>query len=211
MLDDELQGAFKRRKATSANQRAGLSTSQFMIMTSDKIISDGSQPRFMLLNMRYVAKIALIVGMLALFGMALVYFFIAGKSGGSYGAISRSYSLSQQNLGPTMLIAGLFLVAFSGFVTWLFALYTSHYIAGPLYGFARHFETMIEQGTAAPMPLRKKDRLKQEEQQIKRSIARLQLHYSDMRSAAEAVLTQPGAQSAAAIAKLKELDRATRL
>lgn len=180
-------------------------------MVEEQAKEVGKQPRFLLLNMRFVAKVALIIGGLSLLGMVLVLIFITGKSGGSYSAISHSYSLSQQNLGPTMLIAGLFMVAFSGFVTWLFALYTSHYIAGPLLGFARNFEAQIKHGSATLIPVRKNDHLKREEQKIKRSLARLHLHYSDMRSATETALSQLGAQPGPAIAKVKELDREARL
>lgn len=179
-------------------------------MTNDKIKKGRNSSR-LLLNSHFFAKVALIVGVLCGLGIVLVLVFITGKTGGSYGAISRSFSMSQQNLGPTMLIAGLIMVAFAGFVTWIFALYTSHYIAGPLYGFSRNFQIMIESGVTAPIPMRKSDQLKQEEQNIKRSVARLQQHYDEMRSAAEMALSQLDEQPDAAIEKLKELDRAARL
>ena len=172
--------------------------------------TQGNEPRF-LLHLHLVAKIALIVGAVSCLGMLLVLTFITDKSGASYGAIIRSYSLSRQHLGPTMLIAGLFLVSFSGVITWLISLYASFYIAGPLYRFSRNLETFIAQGPTTPVPTREKDHLKQEEQQIKRSIAKLQQHYGEMRAAAEEALSQLDSQSAPAIAKLKELDREAHL
>lgn len=165
----------------------------------------------LLLNSHFFAKIALIVGALSCLGIVLVLVFVAGKTSGTYGSISRSFSLSQQNLGPAMLIAGLIMVAFAGLVTWIFALYTSHYIAGPLFGFARNFEIMVEHGVTAPAPMRKNDQLKQEEHHIRRSIGKLQDHYDEMRKATEAALSQLDANHDAAITKLKGLDRATRL
>ena len=166
----------------------------------------------LLLNSHFFAKVALVLAVLCGLGIALVIVFVTGKTGGSYSAINRSFSLSYQSLGPTMLVAGLFMVAFAGFVTWIFAAYTSHYVAGPLFGFARNFQSMIEHGVAARIPLRKNDQLKQEEEHIQRSVTKLQLHHDGMRNAAEAALAQlDGRQPATAISRLKELDRATRL
>ncbi|MDO8413617.1 MAG: hypothetical protein Q7S51_07510 [Gallionellaceae bacterium] len=181
-------------------------------MANSPITEARKRPRrFLLLNLRLVAKIALVVGILALVGMVLVFVLITGKSGDSYGAISRSYSLSQQNLAPTLLIAGLFMVALSGFITWLSVLYTSHHIAGPLHAFARNFEALIKHGAAIPVAIRSKDQLKQEEQNLQRSVAQLQQHYGEIRKAAETALAQLDTHPAAAISKLKELDRATQL
>lgn len=166
-----------------------------------------------LLRLRMVAKIALIVGGLACLGLVLALNFITDKSGVNYQTIIHSHSLSRQQLGPALLVAGLFLVSFSGVITWLISQYTSFRIAGPLFRFARNLEMFIEQGPVAPIPTRKEDHLKQEEQQIKRSIAKLQNHYGALRVATDTALSQLAAQQdpSAAIAQLKELDRAARL
>lgn len=182
-------------------------------MTTNSSIKEARKKprRFLLLNLRLVGKAALVVGILALLGVALVFILITGKSGESYGAISRSYSLSQQTLGPTLLVAGLFMVALSGFITWLSVLYTSHHIAGPLHAFARNFEALIKHGAATPVAIRSKDHLKEEEEHLQRSVARLQQHYGEIRQAAEAALAQLDDHPAASLAKLQELDRATQL
>lgn len=167
----------------------------------------------LLLRLRLVSRIALIVGGLACLSMVLVLTFITDKSGVNYDTIIRSFSLSRQHLGPALLVAGLFLVSISGVITFLLSLYTGFYIAGPLYRFARNLESFIEQGPVAPIPTRDKDKLKHEEQLIKRSIVKLQSHYGAMREATETALAQIDAQQnpAAAIAQLKKLDRAARL
>ncbi|MFZ2541325.1 MAG: hypothetical protein WAW75_06060 [Gallionella sp.] len=166
-----------------------------------------------LLRLRLVSKIALIVGGLACLSMVLVLTFITDDSGVNYETIIRSHSLSRQDLGPALLVVGLFLVAFSGVITFLISLYTGFYIAGPLFRFARNLEIFIAEGQVAPIPTREKDQLKQEEQQIKRSIAKLQNHYDALRAATDTALTQLAAQQnpSATIAYLKELERATRL
>ncbi len=174
--------------------------------------TSGGESHF-LLRMRLVAKITLIVSALSFLGTLLALIYITGDPGASYGTIIRSHSLSRQHLAPALLIVGLLLVLFSGVVIWRISHRTSLNIAGPLYRFARNLEAFIEHGLATPVPTRQKDSLKQEEQQIKRSISRLQAHYDAMRAATETALAQIDAQQnpAAAIEQLKGLDRATRL
>lgn len=178
-------------------------------MANDQI--QGPKHRFLLINRRFAAKIALIVGVVSCLGAALVLIFITGEPEGSYGAASRHYSQSLQHLTPTLLAAWLILMLFFGIVTWLISLYTSHYIAGPLYRFMRNMETFIEQGLVTPVPTRNADQLKQEEQQIRRSVAKLQQHYGEIRAVTEGALSQHGLQLADSISKLKELDREAHL
>lgn len=167
----------------------------------------------LLLRLHLVAKIALIVGGVSFLAMVLALSFVTDKSGVGYGTIIRSFSMSRQHLTMALLIEGLCLVSFAGVFTWLVSLYAGFYIAGPLYRFARNIEDFIEQGPVTPVPTRQKDKLKYEEQQILRSIAKLQSHFGAMREAAETALAQIDAQQnpAAAIAQLKKLDRAARL
>ncbi len=166
--------------------------------------------RLLLINRRFVVKIALIVGVVSCLGILLALIFITGGSNGEYGAASRHYSLNQRYLSPMLLAAWLVLALLFGVITWMISLYTSHCVAGPLYRFARNIETFIRQGPVTPVPTRRTDRLKHEEQQIKRSVARLQQHYGEMHAVAGKALSQPDAR-AAAIARLKELDREARL
>lgn len=162
-----------------------------------------------LLRLRLISKIALMVGGLSCLCMLLALNFITDNSGVNYETIIRSYSLSRQHIGPTLLVAGLFLVSFAGAITFLIALYTGFYIAGPLFRFARNIELLIERGTITPISTRKNDLLKQEEQQIKRSIIKLQKHYDEIRLTTDTALSQLATQQdpSVAIAKLKEIDR----
>lgn len=179
-------------------------------MAHDQSLQDKTH---FLLRLRLISKIALIVGVLSCLCMVLALIFITDNSGINYETIIRSHSISQQHLEPTMLVAGLFLVSFSGVATFLIALYTGFYIAGPLFRFARNIELFIEQGPVAPIPTREKDQLKQEEHQIKRSILKLQKHYNEILLATDTALSQLSAQQdpSVAIAKLKELDREIQL
>lgn len=173
--------------------------------------TQGHRPRFLLFNWHFVAKIALIIAAVSCLGAVLVLHFITGSSGENYAEVARYFSLSRKSIGPTLLVAGLILASFASIITWLIALYTSFYIAGPLFRFSRNFESLIEQGPISPVPTRKTDRLKQEEQQIKRSVIKLQQHYGEMRAAAEEALAHLDSQPASSIAKLKEIDREARL
>lgn len=168
-------------------------------------------PRFLLFNWRFVVKIILVVAAVSCLAAILVLIFIMGKSGNTHAAISSYFSLSRKQIGPTLMVVGFFLVAFAGFITWLFALYTSHYIAGPLYRFARNIEMLIKQGLADPIPTRQKDHLKQQEMQLQRTVTRLQQHYSEVRLATEEALSQLYTQPTVSIKKLKELDREVHL
>lgn len=169
--------------------------------------------KHLLLRVRLVSRVALFIGMLACLSMVLVLVFITDQSGVNYDTIILSYSLSQEYFWPTLLVAGLLLVSLSGIITFVVTLYTGFRIAGPLYRFSRNLEMFIEHGLVAPVPIRAKDQLKQEEQQILLGFARLKNHYGAMRAAADAALTRISAQqdASAEIAHLKELEREVRL
>lgn len=168
---------------------------------------------YFLLRLRLISRITLIVSAMFCVCILLVLALISGNSGTTYDAAISSLSLSLRNLGPTLLIASLLLVFFSIVVTRLISHRTSLRIAGPLYRFARNIEAFIEHGLVAPVPTRRDDQLKPEKLQMERSIAKLQAHYDALRAATETALAQIDSQQspAAAIARLKDLDRATRL
>lgn len=178
-------------------------------MANDQTLTN--HPRFLLFNWHFVAKIALILAAVSCLGAVLVLHFITGSLGENYAEVARYFSLSRKNIGPTILAAGLILVSFASIITWLIALYTSFYIAGPLFRFSRNFEILIEQGPAMLTPTRKSDSLKLEEQQIRRSVAKLQQHYGEMRALAEDALSRLDSQPASSIEQLKEIDRAAHL
>ena len=168
-----------------------------------------THPRFLLLNGHFVAKIALVIAAISCLAAVLVLNYITGSIGQNYAEVARYFSSSRASIGPILLVAGLILVSFVSVITWLMALYTSFYIAGPLFRFSRNLEVLIKQGPTTLIPTRKTDLLKEEEQIIKRSVARLQQHYSEMRATAEEILGQHDSQPPTLlplIAKLKKGD-----
>ena len=169
-------------------------------------------------HLKLVGKIALAVGATACVGLILTLMSVSAKSGASYAQIIGSYNLTRQHLGPALLVAGLFLLAFTAVITWLISLYSSFRIAGPLFRFSRNLEMEIARGPTAPVPIRKTDSLQQEHEQLKRSIDGLQAHYGALREAAlqaQAALgsddKEAWSEAARVIARLKELDSHVRL
>ena len=127
-------------------------------------IPENPQPT--IFQWHFIAKIALLLAAVTCLGAVLVLHFITGDAGQNYADMARYFSASRKNIGPTMLVAGLILISFTSLITWMMTLYASFYIAGPLFRFARNLEILIEHGPTSPIPTRKTDRLKNEEQQI---------------------------------------------
>lgn len=179
-------------------------------MTQDQ--TSGNESYF-LLRLRLVTRVTFFVSAMFCVGILLALAFITSDSNAAYAAAIRSLSLSLLYLGPTLLVASLLLMLFSSVATRLISHRASLHVAGPLYRFARNIESFIENGPVTPVPTRQEDQLKPEKQQIERSITKLQAHYDALRVATETALAQLDSQQspAAAIAQLKELDRATRL
>ena len=165
------------------------------------------QPPFLLFNWHFVGKIALVVAAISCLAAVLVLHFITGSSGQNHAEVIRYFSQSRQGVGQVLLAVGFILISFASIITWLIALYTSFYIAGPLFRFARNFETLSKQGPVALPPIRKTDRLKNEEQQIKLSVDRLQKHYGQMRSAIDEAIAKLDTQPSVWVAELKNIDR----
>lgn len=172
----------------------------------------------MLFHLKMVAKIALSVSALACAGLLSVLFLLTDQRGDSYGQIIGGYSLASQNLGPALLVFGLAMLAFSGIVTWLVALYSSFRIAGPLYRFAQNLKMEIEQGPAVPLAIRRSDQLQREWREFEASMAVLHSHFGELREAltqAERSL-QAGAEFdrvslRQTVARLMEVERRVKL
>lgn len=168
-------------------------------------------------HLKRVAGIALSVGVAACAGMLVVLMLVTDDQGTRYGQTIGTYSLTGQNLGWSLLVFGLAIVAFAGVTTWLIALYSSFRIAGPLYRFSRTLETGIEQWPAVPLPIRRTDQLHQEWEALNVSVSAVRGHYDDLRQALEETerSLQAGpageASPSQAIARLKEIERRVRL
>ena len=168
-------------------------------------------------HLKRVAGIALSVSVAACAGILVVLMLVTDDRGISYGRIIGTYSLTSQNLGWSLLIFGLAIVAFAGITTWLISLYSSFRIAGPLYRLSRNLEMGIGQGPAVPLPIRRADQLHEEWKALSVSVSAVRRHHDDLRRALEEAeralqLGPAGDVSLSqAIAKLKETERRVRL
>lgn len=177
----------------------------------DPIQNGNSQLNY---HLKVTGTVALVVGGLSFATLLLLLAFISEKAGATYWDVVRSGSITHQSLGPGMLLAGLFLVGAAAVITWLISLYASFRIAGPLFRISRNIEVLIETGTATPTPIRKKDQLQKEMQQLVQGAEALQNHYREMKAATDnalALIDSGQHNLTPAIEKLRELERRVRL
>lgn len=153
-------------------------------------------------NIQLVAKIGLSVAAASFLGLLLVLFVLSDDKASGYGQVIGAFGLAKENLAPAMLGFGLAMVSFAGISTWLFTLYASFRIAGPVYRISRNLAQQIEQGPIAPMPIRATDRLQREWKEFEAGVLMLQTHYAALRLALagveNALRESPRAELAAA-------------
>ncbi len=166
-----------------------------------------------------VAKIGLSVAGAASLGLLLVLGLVSDDSASSYGQIVGAFDLARQSLGPALLVLGLALTGFAGISAWLFSLYASFRVAGPLYRMARDLELQIDRGPVAPLPIRTTDHLQHEWKVFEAGVAALRAQHEELRQAVGAVRralgenneTVDAATLASALARLKNTQQRVRL
>ena len=171
------------------------------------------------LEVRMVAKIGLSVAVAAGLGLLLVFLRLSDDTASGYGQIVGALGLARDSLGPAMLVFGLALVGFAGLSAWLFSLYASFRIAGPLYRISRDLELQLEHRLSAPMPIRATDRLQREWKAFEASVAALRAQHEELRQAlgevenalGTAAETVDPAVLALALARLKNAQQRVRL
>jgi len=166
--------------------------------------------------MKIVSRVALATGLAAGVVLVLALLFAVDSGGASYVELIRSQSITRQNLGPALLISGLFLVSFTGFVTWLICLYGSFRVAGPLYRFARNLE--VADQASRLIGIREGDCFQDVSRELLDSVGSLRAHYrklGELAARAEELLesSDPQARSelAETINSLKKLERHVQL
>ncbi|MGE5622687.1 MAG: hypothetical protein ACM3WS_06000 [Bacillota bacterium] len=140
---------------------------------------------------------------------------LAGPAGESYESIIRSSSVTRAQMGPVMLIAGLILVALTGVLTWMIALYSSFRIAGPLYRFTQNFKLAMESDSAGLINLRAGDSLRAQERHIGQAVEALRAHHAALdqlaRQACSALDQGDAGAYAQAVNRLQALDEKVRI
>ena len=130
------------------------------------------------IDLRLVSRFALYTSVVAVVLLVVSVLFLTDKLGASYAEVIYSHSLSQKHLKPVLLISGLCLLSLIAFITWLFTVYSTFRIAGPLYRFSRNLEHAAE--GIAPIGVRKDDALQDISEQLKHSVNGLHNHYREI-------------------------------
>lgn len=153
-------------------------------------ISSSDDSPEIVFHVRWVARIALLIGVATAVGLVLTLNFVTNATGSSYGALIEARSITQDRLGPALLLGGLVLSAFAAVITWLITLYSSFRIAGPLFRLSRNLEKSIRKGPTPPIPIRASDRLHQEAALLDECVIALESHYASLRQDVEGALAQ---------------------
>jgi hypothetical protein len=166
-------------------------------------------------HLKLVAKISLAIGAVAMIALVIALTMITDQSGASYSAIVQVQHLKSENLGKVMLLAGLVLLAITGLVTWLIALYSSFRIAGPLYRFSQNLQLATANESAALINIREGDSLQQEEEMIKQTVMTVRAYHAAVttaaRQASDAIAAGDESGYALSIARLRMLDEKIRI
>jgi hypothetical protein len=127
-----------------------------------------------------VAKVGLSVGVFGLVGVLFVLWVIGDRSANGYGEIISAVGAVKHALAPAIWLFGLVMVSIAGLTTWLFALYASFRVAGPLFRIARDIEEQIKNSGAKPIPIRAGDKLQAEWGGFEAGVLRLRTHREDL-------------------------------
>jgi hypothetical protein len=134
-----------------------------------------------------VAKVGLSVGVSGLVGVLFVLWVIGDRAANGYGEIINAVGTVKHALAPAIWLFGLVMVSIAGLTTWLFALYASFRVAGPLFRIARDIEEQIQHSGAMPIPIRATDKLQTEWDSFEASVLGLRTHREDLGQALNAL------------------------
>ncbi|NGZ28517.1 MAG: hypothetical protein G8345_16710 [Magnetococcales bacterium] len=165
-----------------------------------------------------VGQISLGLGVVAVVCILLAAHFLTWEQGKSYLETIQSLSFSKRHLLPTLLLAGLVILALAGIITWMVTLYSTFRVAGPLYRFSRNLEKQIAEGPLPMDKIRDGDLLQEEYTLLAESAEMLQAYYdamSELVDLARVQLDLPdpnlGGGLSMTIARLRELDQMAKL
>jgi hypothetical protein len=136
-----------------------------------------------LFHLRWVGRIALLVGALAAAGLAAFLYLVADPTGRSYGELIQSHSITQGLLRPGLIVGGIFLLAIAAVITWMIALYSSFRVAGPLFRFSRNLRLAVAEGARTPIPIREGDRLHAEARMLHEAMNAVHDYYAELDAA----------------------------
>lgn len=179
----------------------------------------GGQQVHVSLGFRMVANIGLNVALACGVGLSLLLSLLSDGTVRDYGQMIDVLGSTRQELGPAIAVLGLALGSFAGILAWLFSLYASFRVAGPMYRIARDLETQIEHGLAQPLPIRATDQLQSEFRAFEACVVAVQAQYETLGQAITefehatraCIETQDLSALTAALARLKQVEQRVRL
>jgi hypothetical protein len=127
-----------------------------------------------------VAKVGLSVGVSGFVGVLFVLWVIGDRAANGYGEIINAVGTVKHALVPAIWLFGLVMVSIVGLTTWLFALYASFRVAGPLFRIARDIEEQIKNSGAKPIPIRAGDKLQAEWGGFEAGVSGLRAHREEV-------------------------------
>jgi len=127
------------------------------------------------IRLQLLSLVALITSGVAIGALVIMLFVIGHDGEAVYAEALRSHRLTEQMLGPALLVTGAVLLLVVGLITWLAASQVSFHVAGPLFRLRQNF-TALTRGEATH-GIRHNDQLQELSRQMQDSIAALHAHY----------------------------------
>lgn len=132
-------------------------------------------------RLRHAGRIALAVSAITAISLgAILYYLGAGGSSDSYLAHLSHVATTHRQLGPALLVASGVLLAVTGLLTWLMAVYANHRVAGPLYRFACNVDEAMATDGGGHVPIRRNDHLQDEARLLERTVSAVQEHEDEL-------------------------------
>ncbi len=163
-----------------------------------------TRPITLSIRLQLLSLVALTTSVVAIGALVIMLFVIGHDGEAVYAQALRSHRLTEQLLGPALLLTGAVLLLIVGIITWLAASQVSFHVAGPLFRLRQNF-TALTRGEAIH-GIRHNDQLQDLSRQMQDSIAALHSHYQQLEQLAAQAEMQ-SADSAALGQTLQQIQR----
>ncbi|HAT50903.1 MAG: hypothetical protein HQL07_14170 [Nitrospirae bacterium] len=144
----------------------------------------------MVAHLHLVAKLALWTGLSSGLVFSAILYYLDYAPGLSYASMFHSLIMTRQQLKPALITSGSILLAMTGLVTWLIAVYSTYRVAGPLHQFTQNLILQIENGPCTVDGLTDSGDLENEQLRLAGAANRLQYHYDSFSELVDLALGQ---------------------
>lgn len=148
--------------------------------TEHTTTAPASRPPAIIARLHLVAKLSLWTGLSSSLAFAVVLFYLGRDQGSDYASVFHSLIMTRHQLKPVLFSSGTILLATTGLVTWLIAIYSTFRVAGPLYQFTQTLKKQIEDGPHAVPGIIATNDLQSERLRLAGAANRLQYHYDSI-------------------------------